>query len=179
MAMHFAGTPVSFMANVHCAAASENFIALEHHSLDVPVVGEPGARRPAEAAGRQGLRRRPGLAGARGGAERGGGQGSTCGRNPGYFDPTPEWDNDPEQRSALELSAPRRGHTESRVLLADLFEPLLQVRPRIPSSARDPSACRRSRWTCTCPRRTSCASTRRGCGSRRRCPRPAARAPAE
>jgi L-alanine-DL-glutamate epimerase-like enolase superfamily enzyme len=36
MAMHFAGTPISFMANVHCAAASENFIALEHHSLDVP-----------------------------------------------------------------------------------------------------------------------------------------------
>jgi len=36
MAMHFAGTPVSFMANVHCAAANENFIALEHHSLDVP-----------------------------------------------------------------------------------------------------------------------------------------------
>jgi L-alanine-DL-glutamate epimerase-like enolase superfamily enzyme len=36
MAMHFAGTPISFMANVHCAAASENFVALEHHSLDVP-----------------------------------------------------------------------------------------------------------------------------------------------
>ena len=36
MAMHFAGTPISFMANVHTAAASENFIALEHHSLDVP-----------------------------------------------------------------------------------------------------------------------------------------------
>jgi L-alanine-DL-glutamate epimerase-like enolase superfamily enzyme len=36
MAMHFAGTPVSFMANVHCAAATENFIALEHHSIDVP-----------------------------------------------------------------------------------------------------------------------------------------------
>ena len=36
MAMHFAGTPVSFMANVHCAAASENFVALEHHSIDVP-----------------------------------------------------------------------------------------------------------------------------------------------
>jgi L-alanine-DL-glutamate epimerase-like enolase superfamily enzyme len=36
MAMHFAGTPVSFMASVHCAAATENFIALEHHSLDVP-----------------------------------------------------------------------------------------------------------------------------------------------
>jgi len=36
MAMHFAGTPVSFMANVHCATATENFISLEHHSVDVP-----------------------------------------------------------------------------------------------------------------------------------------------
>jgi L-alanine-DL-glutamate epimerase-like enolase superfamily enzyme len=36
MAMHFAGTPVNFMASVHCAAATENFIALEHHSMDVP-----------------------------------------------------------------------------------------------------------------------------------------------
>jgi L-alanine-DL-glutamate epimerase-like enolase superfamily enzyme len=36
MAMHQAGTPVSFMANVHCAAATQNFLALEHHSVDVP-----------------------------------------------------------------------------------------------------------------------------------------------
>src|SRR5919106_2942099 len=36
MAMHFAGTPVSFMANVHCAAATQNFLALEHHSVDIP-----------------------------------------------------------------------------------------------------------------------------------------------
>ena len=35
MAMHFAGTPVSFMANVHCAAATQNFVSLEHHSYDV------------------------------------------------------------------------------------------------------------------------------------------------
>jgi L-alanine-DL-glutamate epimerase-like enolase superfamily enzyme len=35
MAMHFAGTPISFMANVHCAAATQNFMALEHHSIDV------------------------------------------------------------------------------------------------------------------------------------------------
>jgi L-alanine-DL-glutamate epimerase-like enolase superfamily enzyme len=35
MAMHFAGTPISFMANVHCAAATQNFIALEHHSVDL------------------------------------------------------------------------------------------------------------------------------------------------
>jgi L-alanine-DL-glutamate epimerase-like enolase superfamily enzyme len=35
MAMHFAGTPVSFMANLHCAAATQNFMALEHHSVDL------------------------------------------------------------------------------------------------------------------------------------------------
>ena len=29
MVMHFAGTPVGFMANVHCAAATENALALE------------------------------------------------------------------------------------------------------------------------------------------------------
>lgn len=36
MAMHMAGTPVSMMANVHCAAATQNFIALEHHDVDSP-----------------------------------------------------------------------------------------------------------------------------------------------
>mgnify|MGYP003350058397 CR=1 FL=1 len=36
MAMHFAGTPISFMANVHCAAATENFLVLENHSVDIP-----------------------------------------------------------------------------------------------------------------------------------------------
>src|SRR5439155_17573267 len=36
MALHMAGTPVSTMASVHCAAATENFIALEHHFADVP-----------------------------------------------------------------------------------------------------------------------------------------------
>ncbi len=36
MAMHMAGSPVCLMANVHCAAATQNFLALEHHSVDVP-----------------------------------------------------------------------------------------------------------------------------------------------
>lgn len=36
MAMHQAGTPVSFMACVHCAAATQNFLSLEHHSVDIP-----------------------------------------------------------------------------------------------------------------------------------------------
>ena len=48
MAIHMAGSPVSTMAAVHCAAATENFIALEHHFTDLPhwsdfVTGLPGA----------------------------------------------------------------------------------------------------------------------------------------
>jgi L-alanine-DL-glutamate epimerase-like enolase superfamily enzyme len=34
MAMHMAGSPVSCLANVHCAAAAENFLVLENHSVD-------------------------------------------------------------------------------------------------------------------------------------------------
>jgi len=40
MALHMAGTPISTMASVHCAAATENFIALEHHFNDVPFWGD-------------------------------------------------------------------------------------------------------------------------------------------
>ena len=36
MAMHMAGTPVCAMASVHCAAATENFLVLENHSVDTP-----------------------------------------------------------------------------------------------------------------------------------------------
>ena len=36
MAMHMAASPVCALANVHCAAATENFIVLENHSVDMP-----------------------------------------------------------------------------------------------------------------------------------------------
>lgn len=92
MAMHFAGTPISFMANVHCAAATENFLALEHHSVDVPwwedlVQGE----KPLFSKGFANLPSRPGL-------------GVTLNddvvkqhldpNDKGYFEPTKEWDTD-------------------------------------------------------------------------------------
>ncbi len=35
-ALHFAGSPIAFVANLHCAAAIPSFIALEHHGLDLP-----------------------------------------------------------------------------------------------------------------------------------------------
>jgi len=92
MAMHFAGTPVSFMANVHCAAATENFLALEHHSVDIPwwedlVQGE----KPLFNKGFSNVPSKPGL-------------GITLNddvvkqhldpNDKGFFEPTKEWDID-------------------------------------------------------------------------------------
>jgi L-alanine-DL-glutamate epimerase-like enolase superfamily enzyme len=90
MAMHFAGTPVSFMANVHCAAATENFLALEHHSLDVPwwedlVTGIP---KPIVEKGFANVPDRPGL-----GIELNEAVAKQHLRE-GYFEPTKEWDTD-------------------------------------------------------------------------------------
>ena len=35
-ALHFAGSPIAFMANLHTAAAIPSFVGLEHHGLDLP-----------------------------------------------------------------------------------------------------------------------------------------------
>jgi L-alanine-DL-glutamate epimerase-like enolase superfamily enzyme len=35
-ALHFAGSPIAFMANIHCAAATPSFVACENHALDLP-----------------------------------------------------------------------------------------------------------------------------------------------
>ncbi|WP_028921560.1 mandelate racemase/muconate lactonizing enzyme family protein [Pseudonocardia acaciae] len=40
MALHLAASPVATMACVHLAAATENFLALEHHAADVPFWNE-------------------------------------------------------------------------------------------------------------------------------------------
>lgn len=93
MAMHFAGTPVSCMANVHCAAATQNFLALENHSLDVPwwsSMVEEGLRAPIVNHGWIEVPDRPGL-------------GVTLNEDvlrqhlapgSGYFEPTPHWDHE-------------------------------------------------------------------------------------
>ena len=93
MAMHFAGTPVCCMANVHCAAATQNFLALEHHSLDVPwwsSLVQEGVSNSIVQHGFIEVPDRPGL-------------GITLNEDvvrqhlapgTGYFEPTPEWDNE-------------------------------------------------------------------------------------
>ncbi|HEV2424128.1 MAG TPA: mandelate racemase/muconate lactonizing enzyme family protein [Terriglobia bacterium] len=92
MAMHFAGTPVSCMANVHCAAATLNFLALENHSLDVPWWSDlvEGVGKPIVNHGWITVPDKPGL-------------GVTLNEDlvrrhllpgTGYFEPTTEWDHE-------------------------------------------------------------------------------------
>ena len=91
MAMHFAGSPVSCMANVHCAAATENFLVLENHSVDVPWWSDlvEGAEKPIVNKGFITVPDKPGL-------------GVTLNEpvvkqhllEPGYFEPTPEWNRE-------------------------------------------------------------------------------------
>ena len=91
MAMHFAGTPVSCMANVHCAAATENFLVQENHSVDVLWWDDmvEGIEKPIVNKGFIKVPERPGL-------------GITLNDEvvrqhllePGYFEPTPEWDKE-------------------------------------------------------------------------------------
>ncbi len=93
MAMHFAGSPISFRANVHCAAATENFVALEHHSLDVDWWGAMvKTKTPLVDKGFAPVPEDPGL-----------GIDDLVSEvikqhlhpdYPGYFEPTPEWDKD-------------------------------------------------------------------------------------
>ncbi|MBV9624357.1 MAG: mandelate racemase/muconate lactonizing enzyme family protein [Acidobacteria bacterium] len=93
MAMHFAGSPVSCMASVHCAAATQNFLALENHSLDVPwwsSLAQEYTKTSIVTRGWIEVPARPGL-------------GITLNEDvvrqhlvpgTGYFEPTPEWDHE-------------------------------------------------------------------------------------
>ncbi|MGE5646818.1 MAG: mandelate racemase/muconate lactonizing enzyme family protein [Acidobacteriota bacterium] len=91
MAMHFAGSPISCFANVHCAAATENFLVLENHSVDVPWWNDlvEGVEKPIVNKGFVTVPNKPGL-------------GITLNDDvvkqhllePSYFEPTPEWDKE-------------------------------------------------------------------------------------
>lgn len=91
MAMHFAGTPVSAMANIHCAAATENFLVLEHHSVDVPWWEDmvTGIDKPICEKGFFKVPDKPGLGIAL--------NDDVVKQHlvePGYFEPTPMWDKE-------------------------------------------------------------------------------------
>jgi L-alanine-DL-glutamate epimerase-like enolase superfamily enzyme len=94
MAMHMAGSPVAALASVHCAAATENFLVLENHSVDTPawddlVVGLP---RPIIQNGYIEVPEAPGLGFAD--VNEAGVREHLDPRDPGYFESTEAWDNE-------------------------------------------------------------------------------------
>ncbi len=99
MAMHFAGTPVSCMANVHCAAATRNFLALENHSLDVPFWGNlvNGIEKPIINRGYIKVPDAPGLGVTLNDEE----VKRHLKPGTGYFEPTPMWDDKQSLDDAL------------------------------------------------------------------------------
>ena len=86
--LHFAGSPIAFMANLHCAAAIPSFVALENHALDLPFWRDlvTGLPEPLMEAGYVRVPEKPGLGVDLNleGIERNL-------RSPGLFEPTDEW----------------------------------------------------------------------------------------
>jgi L-alanine-DL-glutamate epimerase-like enolase superfamily enzyme len=93
MAMHMAGTPISTMASVHCAAATENFIALEHHFSEIPFWDDfiDGPSKPLIQNGFIPVPEAPGL-----GFELNLDtvKAHLLPEDPGFFEPTPYWDTE-------------------------------------------------------------------------------------
>ena len=91
MVLHFAGTPVACMASVHCAAATENFLVMENHSIDVPWWGDlvNGVDKPIVDKGFIKVPEKPGL-----GVELNDDFVKQHLAEPGYFEPTPQWNVD-------------------------------------------------------------------------------------
>jgi L-alanine-DL-glutamate epimerase-like enolase superfamily enzyme len=94
MALHMAGTPISTMASVHCAAATENFIALEHHFTEIPFWNDfiDGLPKPIIQNGYIAVPDKPGL-----GFEinEDAIKEHLVANDRGYFEPTPQWDDMP------------------------------------------------------------------------------------
>ena len=90
MAMHFAGSPISCMANVHCAAATNNFLVLENHSVDVPWWSDlvEGVQKPIVDHGFIRVPDGPGLGVTLNEAE------FKKHVEGGYFEATPQWDKE-------------------------------------------------------------------------------------
>jgi L-alanine-DL-glutamate epimerase-like enolase superfamily enzyme len=97
MAMHNAGTPVSFMANVHCAAATQNFLALECHAIDRAFWGDlvTGIPKPIVNKGYVTVPQGPGLGIELNLEEMQRHLDTSQGR--GMFLPTPEWNSERSQ----------------------------------------------------------------------------------
>jgi len=109
MAMHYAGLPIGALASVHCAAATEDFLACENHSLDVPWWQDlvEGIDKPIINKGFITVPDKPGL-------------GITLNEDAvrqhlapgtGYFEPTTQWDHERSGDRLWSMAPPRKTPT--------------------------------------------------------------------
>ena len=95
MALHMAMSPVAALAAVHCAAATENFLALENHSVDDLEAWSSlvqGVPQPLIQEGHIQVPQGPGLGFS--GLNKDVVRRHLDPDDPGYFAPTPEWDGE-------------------------------------------------------------------------------------
>ena len=93
MAMHMAGLPVTLFASVHCAAATENFLVMEHHNVDDAWYDELVTGVPRPLMGKDGFIAVPDTPGL--GFELNEDAIKAQLKDPAkYFAPTPEWDEE-------------------------------------------------------------------------------------
>ena len=90
VAMHHAGSPVGAFAGYHCAATFRNFLAMENHALDMPWWQDlvKGVPKPVIDKGYVAVPESPGL-----GLELNDDVMKEHLRQPGYFEPTPMFDD--------------------------------------------------------------------------------------
>jgi len=112
MAMHMAGNPVTLFANVHCAAATENFLVLEHHNVDDAWYDTlvDGVPKPiVQADGHIPVPEGPGL-----GIELNEEAIKANISSGGYFEPTPEWNDERSHDRIWSFTKPEKPHEVDR-----------------------------------------------------------------
>ena len=108
-AFHQSGSPALFFATVHCASSLENFMAMEHHNADDEWYNDlvDGVPKPFVKDGYVQVPDGPGL-----GFEFNDEANKKQLREPGWFEPTPEWDNERSWDRLWSFSKPLKNKSE-------------------------------------------------------------------
>ena len=110
MAMHQSGNPGLMFGSIHCAAATENFLCMEHHNVDEDWYNDlvDGVPKPLVKDGFIPVPDGPGL-----GIE----LNEEANRKqlhksePGWFEPTPEWDDESSHDRLWSMYIPDKNRT--------------------------------------------------------------------
>jgi L-alanine-DL-glutamate epimerase-like enolase superfamily enzyme len=111
MALHMAGNPVTLFSSIHCAAATENFLVMEHHNVDDAWYDELVSGVPKPLMDKEGFVPVPNSPGL--GIELDEAAVKSQLKEPAreYFAPTPEWNDERAWDRLWSLGMPAKGTT--------------------------------------------------------------------